>query len=139
MPSYALEALIVLLLIVLNGVFAMAEMAIVSARKVRLEQWASRGDRRARVALALANDPNQLLSTIQIGITLIGIVNGAFGGATLSYELAEALRTLPWLAPYSTAISFVLVVSTITYLSLVVGGSRPSGSPSTILSASRFL
>ena len=125
MPSYALEALIVLLLIVLNGAFAMSEMAIVSARKVRLEQWASRGDRRARVALELANDPNQLLSTIQVGITLIGIVNGAFGGATLAYELADALRAVPWLAPYSTAISFAVVVSTITYLSLVVGELVP--------------
>lgn len=125
MPSYALEALIVLLLILLNGAFAMAEMAIVSARKVRLEQWASRGDRGARIALELANDPNQLLSTIQVGITLIGIVNGAFGGATLSFELAEVLRLVPWLAPYSTAISFALVVSAITYLSLVVGELVP--------------
>jgi putative hemolysin len=124
-PSYALEALIVLFLIVLNGTFAMSELAIVSARKVRLEQWASRGDRRARVALELAKDPNQLLSTIQVGITLIGIVNGAFGGATLSYELAEVLQAIPWLAPYSTAMSFAVVVSAITYLSLVVGELVP--------------
>jgi len=124
-PSYALEALIVLLLIVLNGAFAMSELAIVSASKVRLQQWASRGDRRARIALELANDPNQLLSTIQVGITLIGIVNGAFGGATLSYELADALRALPGLAPYGTAISFAVVVSVVTYLSLVVGELVP--------------
>src|SRR5215208_63889 len=99
----------------------MSELAIVSASKVRLQQWASRGDQRARVALELANDPNQLLSTIQVGITLIGIINGAFGGATLSYELADALRVVPWLAPYSAVLSFAIVVSVLTYLSLVVG------------------
>jgi putative hemolysin len=125
MPSFALELTIVCLLIVLNGAFAMSEMAIVSARKARLEQRAVDGDRRARIALNLANDPNQLLSTIQVGITLIGIINGAFGGATISMAVAEAIETVPFLAPYSTPISFGLVVSIITYLSLVVGELVP--------------
>src|SRR5829696_3287784 len=125
MPSFAPELLIVLLLIVLNGVFAMSEMAIVSARKARLAQRAADGDRRAQTALDLANDPNQLLSTIQVGITLIGIVNGAFGGATVSLAVAETIALVPVLAPYSTPISFGLVVSVITYLSLVVGELVP--------------
>jgi putative hemolysin len=125
MPSFTFELVIVLLLIVLNGVFAMSELAIVSARKVRLEQRADDGDRRARVALKLANDPNQLLSTIQVGITLIGIINGAYGGASLAAPVAEALQAVPLLAPYSTPISFGLVVSVITYLSLVIGELVP--------------
>src|SRR5215212_11741971 len=103
----------------------MSELAFISASKVRLQQWAGRGDRRARIALELANDPNQLLSTIQVGITLIGIVNGAFGGATLSYELGDALRAIPLLAPYSATISFAIVVSAITYLSLIIGELVP--------------
>jgi putative hemolysin len=124
-PTYAIEILIVLLLILLNGVFAMAEMALVSARKTRLEQRASRGDGRARIALDLANNPNQLLSTVQVGITLIGIVNGTFGGATLAFQLADVLALTPWLETYSAGISFILVVSVITYLSLVVGELVP--------------
>ena len=124
-PTYAVEIVIVLLLILLNGVFAMAELAILSARKTRLEQWARRGEGRARIALDLANDPNQLLSTVQVGITLIGIVNGTFGGATLAFQLADVLALVPWLAPYSAAISFALVVSVIAYLSLVVGELVP--------------
>jgi putative hemolysin len=125
MPTFAFELVIVLLLIVLNGAFAMSEMAIVSARKPRLEHRAEGGDRRARIALNMANDPNELLSTIQVGITLIGIINGVYGGASLAAPVAEALRTVPFLAPYSTPISFGLVVSTITYLSLVVGELVP--------------
>src|SRR5262245_55056923 len=119
MPSFAPELLIVLFLIVLNGAFAMSEMAIVSSRKARLEQRAPEGDRRARRALELANDPNELLSTIQIGITLIGIVNGAYGGATIAQGVSDAIAVVPALAPYSGPIGFGLVVSAITYLSLV--------------------
>ena len=82
MGDIATEILIVLLLLVLNGVFAMSELAIVTARKVRLEQRAEDGDSGARAALALAHDPTQFLSTVQVGITLIGVLAGAFGGAT---------------------------------------------------------
>jgi putative hemolysin len=124
-PSFALELTVVLLLILVNGLFAMSELAIVSSRKARLEQRANAGDRRAAVALELANDPNQLLSTIQVGITLIGIVNGAFGGATMAGTVAEVLRQVPPLAPYAAPIAFALVVSAITYLSLVVGELVP--------------
>jgi putative hemolysin len=103
----------------------MAEMAVVSARRVRLQQWAEAGDARARVALEMAEEPTQLLSTVQIGITLIGILAGAFGGATLAHTLAEQLSALPLLAPYSEAIGFGIVVLFTTYLSLVIGELLP--------------
>src|SRR5262245_47124241 len=98
----------------------MSEIALVSARKTRLQQRAE-SDVGARVALELANSPDRFLSTVQIGITLIGILDGAFGGATLSAHLAEHLNRIPSIAPYSGVVSLVLVVMTITYLSLVVG------------------
>ncbi len=103
----------------------MSEMAIVSARKVRLQQQAEAGNEGAAAALALAEEPNRFLSTVQIGITLVGILAGAFGGATLSSGLAEALRDIPVIAPYANEIAFTLVVSVITYLSLVVGELVP--------------
>jgi putative hemolysin len=125
MPSVVFEASVVILLIIINGIFAMSEIAVVSARKTRLQQWAEEGNPKARAALELANNPNRFLSTIQIGITLIGILAGAFGGATIARELAVMLDTIPWLAPYSHPLSLVLVVLVITYLSLVVGELVP--------------
>ena len=125
MTSISLEILIILLLIVANGIFAMSEIAIVSARKVRLQQLANQGNTKARTALELANAPNHFLSTVQIGITLIGILAGAFGGATLSRTLASALNQIPALAPYSQALSFGVVVVVITYLSLIIGELVP--------------
>jgi len=119
------QILFLLLLIVANGVFAMSEIAIVSARKVRLQQWANEGNAKALAALELANAPNQLLSTVQVGITLVGIFAGAFGGATLAEPLAEVLQQIPFLAPYSQALSLVIVVVSITYLSLIVGELVP--------------
>jgi putative hemolysin len=103
----------------------MAEMAIVSARKVRLQQWAEAGDAKARVALELAEEPTSLLSTVQIGITLIGILAGAFGGATVAHMLATQLNAVPLLAPYSEVIGFGIVVLITTYLSLVIGELLP--------------
>ena len=82
--SYTFEIVIILVLILLNGIFAMAEFAIVSAKKIRLQQRAEGGDKRAAAALELANEPTNFLSTIQIGITLVGILAGAFGGATIA-------------------------------------------------------
>ena len=121
MSSVFQEILIVFLLIVANGIFAMSEIAILSARKVRLQQLANRGNKKAKVALELANSPNSLLSTVQIGITLIGILAGAFGGAAISARLAIQLNKIPVLVPHSNAISFTIVVIIITYLSLIVG------------------
>jgi putative hemolysin len=125
MNAVAVELLIVGLLIVLNGVFAMAEMAIVSSRKARLEQRANEGDARARAALELANEPNQFLSTVQVGITLVGILAGAFGGATISQVLAAQVRTVPALIPYAEAIGLAAVVLVITYLTLIFGELVP--------------
>ncbi|BAY34949.1 putative hemolysin (plasmid) [Nostoc carneum NIES-2107] len=119
------EILIILVLIIANGVFSMSEMAIVSARKVRLQQLANQGDAKARAALKLAESPNQFFSTIQIGITLIGILTGAFGGATIAEKLAVYVKLIPFLAAYSQPISFGLVVLIITYLSLIVGELVP--------------
>jgi putative hemolysin len=125
MPSMMFEALVIFLLIILNGVFAMSEMAVVSARKSLLQQWAEAGDAKARTALELANAPNQFLSTIQIGITLIGILAGAFGGATIARDFSVWLDDVPLLAPYSRALSLAIVVTITTYLSLIVGELVP--------------
>jgi putative hemolysin len=125
MPSVSFEILVVILLIIINGIFAMSEIAVVSARKTRLQQWAEEGNAKAHAALELANNPNQFLATIQIGITLIGILAGAFGGATIAKELAVILDNIPWLAPYSHPLSLAFVVLGITYLSLVVGELVP--------------
>src|ERR1700676_4893698 len=125
MSPVFVEIAIILVLILANGVFAMAETAFVSSRKSRLQQRANAGDSRARAALDLANAPNQLLATVQLGITLIGILAGAFGGATIADALASSLRALPWVAPYSGTVAFALVVACITYLSLVIGELVP--------------
>lgn len=119
------EFLIILLLIIANGVFAMSETALLSSRKARLQQRANAGDARAAAALELANKPNTFLATVQIGITLIGILAGAFGGATLANSLADVLRSLPFLAPSAEAIAFTLIVLLITYLSLIIGELVP--------------
>jgi putative hemolysin len=120
-----LELIIVLILIVFNGMFSMAETAVVSARKARLQQMADEGSSRARAALGLANNPNRFLATVQIGITLIGILTGVFGGATITRELAALLDTLPALAPYSTVIAGLVVVTLLTYLTLIIGELVP--------------
>ncbi|MCC5623246.1 hemolysin family protein [Nostoc sp. CHAB 5715] len=125
MSSITFEILIILVLVIANGVFSMSEMAVVSARKVRLQQLANQGDAKARAALKLAESPNQFLSTIQIGITLIGILTGAFGGATIAEKLAIYVGRVPFLAPYSQPISFGIIVLIITYLSLIVGELVP--------------
>ena len=125
MGGIATEILIVLLLLVLNGVFAMSELAIVTARKVRLEQRAEDGDAGARAALALAHDPTQFLSTVQVGITLIGVLAGAFGGATIAEKLALGLARVAAIAPYADAIALGIVVTVLTYLSLLIGELVP--------------
>jgi putative hemolysin len=123
--AYLLEIAIVLVLIALNGIFSMSEFALVSAKKTRLKQREEEGDKRAAVALKLANEPTPFLSTIQIGITLVGIFTGAFGGATVSEEFAAYLEKFPTLSPYSSVISITLVVLLITYLTLIFGELVP--------------
>ena len=125
MSSITFEILIILVLIIANGVFSMSEMAIVSARKVRLQQLANQGDAKAKAALKLAESPNHFLSTVQVGISLIGILTGAFGGATIASRLAIYVKRVPLLAPYSDPLSFGIVVLLITYFSLIVGELVP--------------
>jgi putative hemolysin len=121
----ALDIVLLFILFLLNGVFAMSELAIASSRKTRLQQWAEEGDDRAAVALRLAEHPNRFLATVQIGITLIGIITGFYGGATLSEPVARYLARVPAIAPYSQSIAVVLVVGLVTYLSLLVGELVP--------------
>ena len=120
-----MEIVILLLLIGVNGVLALSEMAVVSARRARLQQWASQGDQKARGALELATEPGRFLSTVQLGMTLVGVLVGAFGGATLAEPVARLLRRIPALAPYAGPASLGLVVLAIAYLTLVVGELVP--------------
>lgn len=124
-PAISKEITIIFFLIVLNGIFAMAEMSIVASRKTRLEQLAEEGNTGAQKALVLASQPTHLLSTVQIGITLIGILTGAFGGSSLSHYFTQQIKAIPLLAPYSDILSMFLVVSAITYFSLIIGELVP--------------
>jgi len=117
--------LILLVLIAINGVLAASELSVVSARPARLQARADQGSRGAGVALDLAAAPDRFLSTVQIGITLVGILAGAFGGAALSEPIAGALSALPVIGSSGRAIAVVIVVSLITYLSLVLGELVP--------------
>lgn len=121
-----MELLILVLLILLNGVFALSEMAIVSSRKPRLKAMADNGNAGARTALRMLEDPSKLLSTVQIGITGIGVIAGAYGATSLSDDLAPWISSLsPSVAPYAGAISFGLVIVFTTFLSLVLGELIP--------------
>ena len=120
-----MELLILLVLILLNGIFAMSEMAVVSSRKVRLQQWAQDGRPGADAALALANDPSQFLSTIQVGITIIGVTSGAFGEASFAKGLSDWLSQWSVLARYSEPLALAAVVTGITVASLLMGELVP--------------
>jgi putative hemolysin len=121
-----LQIAIVFLLILLNGFFAMAEMAVVSARKARLQHAAELGREGARVALELKRDPGRFLSTVQIGITVISVVASAFGGAALADTLAQHLEAFPgWVTDYAKSISFAVVVILISYFTLILGELVP--------------
>jgi putative hemolysin len=119
------EAAILLGLILLNGVFAGSELALVSARKARLKARAESGHRGARMALKLLENPTQLLSTVQIGITLVGILTGVYSGAVFAEDLARVFERVEWLAPYAYETAFTLVVIVVTYLSLILGELVP--------------
>ncbi|NKC31523.1 HlyC/CorC family transporter [Roseomonas sp. BU-1] len=120
-----LELLLILLLVLLNGVFAMSELAIVSSRRVRLAAMHRRGHAGAVAAQALADDPQRFLPTVQVGITMVGVLAGAFGGARLSETLARGIAAIPGLASAASEIAFTLVVVLITYLSLILGELVP--------------
>jgi putative hemolysin len=119
------EILLVIILILINGVLSMSELAVVSARRARMEQRANEGSAGARVAIELAEKPTRFLSTVQIGITLVGILAGAFGGATVATAVSDWLSDVPVLDAYSDALGIFLVVLVITYLSLVIGELVP--------------
>jgi len=120
-----LELSLILLLIVLNGIFAMSEMAIVSARKVRLQQMRENGNEGAAKALELAEHPTHFLSTIQVGITSIGVLSGALGENAIAKPLLPYLMQIPQLAPYAEELALTLTVILITYFSLIVGELVP--------------
>jgi putative hemolysin len=132
------EISVVLLLIVFNGLLAMSEMAVVSSRRSRLQNLAKQGGLGAKMALRLLDDPTRFLSTIQIGITLIGILAGAFSGATLADRLGDWFDVFPGVAPYGDTIAISIVVIVITYMSLIVGELVPKrialGNPERIAS-----
>lgn len=120
-----MELVIILLLIIFNGIFAMTEIAIVSSRKSKLKQLAEKGDTNAQKALELAGNPNRFLSTVQIGITFVGVFAGAFGGDRLADPISHIISNVPFIGQYSDLIGLLLVVSVITYLSLVIGELVP--------------
>src|SRR5690349_10928165 len=119
------EILLILGLILLNGLFSMAEIALVSARKARLEAQANKGDTRAREALNLANHPDTFLSTVQIGITLIGILTGIMSGEKLKSDFVEFLNRFESVRDYSSGIATAIIVIIITYFSMVLGELVP--------------
>ncbi len=123
--TIALEVVVITALIILNGLLAMSEMAIVSARKTRLQHLATNGNYGAKIALELANAPSNFLASIQIGITLIGVLAGAFGGATVAEEIAAHVKDVPVIGIYSDAIGLGSVVLTVTFLSLILGELVP--------------
>ncbi|MFZ5788423.1 MAG: hemolysin family protein [Acidobacteriota bacterium] len=125
MSGVGFEIGVILALILANGAFALSEIAIVSARKIRLQQRASRGDARAAAALQLAREPADFLSTVQVGITLVGVLAGAFGGATLAEPLAAYLGTAPLTSRYAEPVAFGVVVVAITFVSLILGELVP--------------
>jgi len=123
--SLSVEIFIVILLILLNGLFAMSELAIVSARRVRLRQMAEDGHKGARLALGMAEDPASFLSIVQIGMTLNSVLAGAYGGVTLAGHFAAYLNDISWIAPYGEATALGITVAGITYLNLVIGELIP--------------
>jgi len=125
MSEIGTELLLIFVLVLLNGMLAMSEAALISARKARLQQRANEGDKRASTVLGLTATPNRFLSTVQVGITLVGVLAGAVGGASIVDFLAPLFARVPILAPYNTSISLALVVLGITYTTLILGELVP--------------
>ena len=120
-----MEIIIILILILINGIFSMAEIALVSSRKTKLEIGAKNGDKRAQDALDLANHPNRFLSTVQIGITLIGILTGIYSGDNLTTKFQAYVEQFTLFAPYSKSIAIAITTLFLGYLSLVLGELVP--------------
>lgn len=120
-----MEILIILVLIIINGILSMSEMAVVSARKSKLETESQKGSKSAKAALELADNPDNFFSTLQIGITLIGILTGLFSGEAFAAYLSVYVEKISFLKPYAFVVSEVLIVITVTYLTLVIGELVP--------------
>lgn len=120
-----MEIVIILALILINGFLSMSEIALVSARRSRLESAAKKGSKSARIALNLASDPDRFLSTVQIGITLVGILTGLYSGETIARHFGKAIALIKPLAPYSVPIAQVLIIVIVTYLTLIIGELVP--------------
>ena len=120
-----MEILLILFLILLNGVFSMSEIALISSRKNRLETAAKKGNKNAKVALDLANSPNEFLSTVQIGITLIGILTGIYSGDKITRDTQAFIASFEILKPYASSIAVGIVVVILTFFSLVLGELLP--------------
>jgi putative hemolysin len=125
MNLVTIEIIILFLLTIANGYFAMSEMAIISSRKTRLQQMAEKGSKGARIAIELADKPTRFLSTIQIGITTISIITGAIGASSVSGSLAVQFDKVSWLAPISHPLAIILVIFIITFITLVLGELLP--------------
>ncbi len=123
--AFFIEIIVIFMLVVFNGLFAMSEIALVSSRKFRLRQMADKGKRGAQYALQLCKNPTRFLSTVQIGISLMGILSGVYGGAVIASYLEILLKKSPYLAPYARSLSLSAVVLSITFLFLVVGEIIP--------------
>lgn len=119
------DLLIIFLLILINGLFSMSEIAVISSRKTRLKSLAEEGDKRAGQALDLANSPSLFLSTVQIGITFVSVMTGVFGGVTVAHRLAAHLSASGFFGPYSETVALVIVVLGMTYVSLIIGELVP--------------
>lgn len=120
-----IEIAVLLMLIFFNAVLAMSELAVVASRRSRLKKLVRDGHRGARMALQLIEDPTRFLSTVQLGITLVGILAGAFSSTTIAVHMAAALEHVPAVAPYARTLAIAIIVPAVTYLSLVVGELAP--------------
>jgi putative hemolysin len=120
-----LEIIVVFALFLLNGFFTMAELAIVSSRRSRLERLAEEGRQGAQVALALANDPSRMLAAVQIGFTTTAMLAGIFSGATFADRLGETLETLPYMAGHGRMLAILVVTAGITYAAIIIGELAP--------------
>ncbi|HAN79406.1 MAG TPA: HlyC/CorC family transporter [Bacteroidales bacterium] len=120
-----IELLIIILLILLNGYFSMSEIALISVKKIQLQEKAKKGSKNAVTALKLLENPENFLSAVQVGITLIGIISGLFGGVALSEALSPYIAQIPIFTNFAAPISFTLIVIFITYLSIVIGELFP--------------
>jgi putative hemolysin len=125
MSGLTLEIVFIFLLLFANGLFAMAEIAVVAARKTRLKTMIEEGSSGAKLALALSNAPGKFLSTVQVGITLVGVLAGAVGGANIADKLTPFIAQVPLLADYAGILSLILVVGVITFLSVILGELVP--------------